>query len=174
MKRFMNVLLPIVLICSSLLTACAPAVQQPIAETITSINFYDTLRGMSSAARGEPGTFILTNGKNLVMLAWPYKGNYAFTVTNLDAGNAVKQLTDIIKNGNGVTPLTLADLVKGLVGQGWTYLAADELPASVFETLKVTSVEALSVGATRLTTLFLIPAGILDIEQLWQPESFES
>lgn len=159
----------ILLACLALLSACSPA---PIPHSITAVNFYDTLRGMASAARGEPGTFILTNGKELVMLAWPYKGNYAFTVTSLSSGDAVKQLTDVIKNGNGASPMTLADLVKGLIGQGWTYMAAEELPASVYETLKATSVEALTAGAARFTTFFLMPAGLLEDEP-WKPAEID-
>lgn len=170
-----HIVLPLVLVFSSLgLSACA-AVQQPtsmVPEAINAVNFYDTLRGMVSAARGEPGTFVLTNGKDLVMLAWPYKGNYAFTVTSLSQGNAVKQLTEIIKNGNGASPVTMADLVKGLIGQGWAYLAAEELPASVFEVLKATSVEALTAGATRFTTFFCLPAGLLELP--WETESISS
>lgn len=44
----------------ALLSARSPA---PIDQPITAVNFYDTLRGMAAAARGEPGTFILTNGR---------------------------------------------------------------------------------------------------------------
>lgn len=44
----------------ALLSARSPA---PIDQPIKTVNFYDTLRGMAAAARGEPGTFILTNGR---------------------------------------------------------------------------------------------------------------
>lgn len=160
----------ILLACLALLSACSPA---PIPHSISAVNFQDTLRGMVSAARGEPGTFILTNGKNLIMLAWPYKGNYAFTVTDLNQGDAVKQLVQIIKNGNGASPITMADLVKGLVGQGWTYLLSEELPASVFAALQTATVETLTAGAARFTTFFFLPAGVLDA-QPWQPEPIDS
>lgn len=155
--------LPIFILIVTLLGACLGATNiGPMLTTGTfaptnALGAGETFAGMQAAFRGEAGTLIMEKG-NLLLMAWPRGGEYAFALLGKD-GRAVDF------NALKINTLSLSMMLRSLQDGGWRTVLPAMVPTAVAKVLGSLSVEMAMVSMRGLPTMFLVPVYILD-----QPE----
>ena len=161
MKKQNDFILALLLV-TWLLTGCG-AVQ--FAQQIQAIDPATTLRGMSLAVNGSPGTYVLQQGEYILM-GWPSGERYAWVIFN-QAGNLANMANRLC--GNRACPELAGDFYNWLTNNGWVAISSGAIPAGITSTIKQLAY-LLSMGASfPVIPVMLMPA-IVDPVQMVRPE----
>lgn len=153
-------MLPIFILIVTFLGACfgatniGPALTTGTFQPSNALGAGETFAGMQAAMRSNPGTMIMEKG-NLLLMAWPRGGEYAFALLGKD-GRAVDF------NALKVNTLSLSMMIKSLQDGGWKSILPSMVPAAVAKVLGMLTVEMAMTSMRSLPTVFLIPVYILD------------
>jgi hypothetical protein len=152
MKRTSFKLINLFLIMALALALCScAALQSPIGAAAT-------FNGLKNVAAGNPGTFIM-QANNMVMLAWPRGGEYAFAMFCDGACPAMKLTATMIGT------LNFSETVKYLENVGWRYIQPSDLPAWIASALAASTVEAMTSAIKTLPSIFIVP--VISVTPAW-------
>jgi hypothetical protein len=149
------------------MSACAINPSHVYSAEIQIIGFYETLQGMISCVKNQPGTAIYSSEK-LIMMVFPQGTKYGFIVLDR-LGNPLYDLVKAGGNGQKVCPECMGEVINFLRMTTWRKILPAELPAQFLLTLQAYSTAAISVGSRALVSLIVIPV----MPEILYPPSFQ-
>lgn len=138
----------------------ATAMAQPALTTLsptTALGAGETFAGLQAAMRCAPGTFIMEKG-NLLLMAWPKGGEYAFAIIGKNGATASEL------NALKVNTESLSMMVKSLEQGGWKNILPAAVPAAVSQALGMLTVEMAMTAMRSLPTIFVVPVAMFEYD----------
>jgi hypothetical protein len=153
LEKFFPILFIVALLFAGL-TGCSAAVTTTTSAHTAALGAQETFRGLQAVMRSAPGTFVMERGE-LLLMAWPRKGEYAF---------AVLSKTGVGSNLSGlkVNTFSLSEMMKSLETDGWKFITPKAVPAAIADSLKALTVEMALMSMRSLPSVFIVPVTLFD------------
>ena len=125
---------------------------------IVALTFSETLTGIKAAAAGNPGTFVMEQGRYMVFV-WQQGIYPAFAVLEANSFTPVENFV-LEGGGNGAqTDLkSMGDLINYMKDTGWRYVPKGDIPTWLAATVEEATIWN-ALGAPYMPTFIFLPVG---------------